>query len=523
MNAARALRAYLGSLAGLRRWLAATVSFEEAREAVLRRMETREDTFLRFVRRAVFENPRSPYLPLFAHAQCSYEDLEHGVRTHGIEAELRRLKDAGVWLSLDEFKGRAPIARDGLELDPKPGDFDNPVVRPIVAPGTGGSSGGPVRSPIDLGHLGARATWQAFFLRLADVDGAPLALWYPRLPAPSGVVNGLLHAKLGQPPARWFDVDCTPGSAAGMRGRLLTAGLVSATRLSPQRLPWPERVAPEAVLDWVLRTRDRAGRCAVHAYVSSAMRLSRRAHARGQSLEGVTFHLGAEPVTQRRWDEIQAAGANGWPRYASAEAGTIGVGCGDAAEPGDYHLCRDVIAAIQDGPAGREPSPPLYLTSLHGAAPRVMINAQLGDCARVVTRPCGCIVGAMGFETHLLRVHSIGRVTCEGMTVAVSDLLRIVEDVLCPRHGGSQVDYQWAEREEPTGKASLHLRVSPAVGPLSPESMVEDILQQLAALSAGARTAAAIWREARTVSVVRERPSISMTGKTLPFVREVPG
>jgi hypothetical protein len=352
------------------------------------------------------------------------------------------------------------------------------------------------------------------------VEDVPLALWYPPLPAPSGVVNSLLHAKLGRAPVRWFDMHCGPGGGAAMQGRILTTGLVLAARPSARRLAWPEPATRETVLDWLLRTRDRAGRCAMQSYVSSAVRLSRMAVSRGLSLEGATFHLGAEPVTRRRWDEIRASGAAGWPRYASSEAGTIGVGCGDAAEPGDYHLCRDLIAAIPEGPGEAGQPPALYLTSLHGAAPRVMINAQLGDCARIVARGCGCIVGAMGFETHLLSVHSIGRVTCEGMTVAVADLVRIVEEALCPRYGGTPVDYQWAERVGRTGRGSLLLRVSPAVGTVRPKQILRDALERLASLSPGAQMAAGIWREAGTLTLVRERPAPSVTGKTLPFMRE---
>ena len=522
MRATAALLAYGRSLAGLRRWLSDTISFEQARRCVARRFATREESFLRLLRGCVFGNPKSPYTPLLRAAGCAYEDLERGVRQHGIESELRRLRDAGVWISLEELKGRAPIVRKDVDLRPCASDFDNPSVSPIVAPGSSGSSGRPVRSIIDLDHLAVRATYQAFFLELLGLRGVQLAVWYPQLPAPSGVVNSLLHAKLGQPPLRWFDIRYGQRGWSGWQGRLLTAELVAASRSSRHRLAWPEPGPLDAVLRWIVRVRDRTGHCAVHAYVSRAVRLSQAACARGWSLEGVAFHLGAEPITPSRWHEIRASGARAWPRYASSEMGTIGVGCADPLEVDDVHLCRDLVAVVQEDVP--EPGAPyaLYLTSLHEAAPKVMVNVQLGDCARVVRRRCGCILGQMGLDLHLLQLRSIGRVTCEGMTVAVWELVRIVEEVLCSRYGGSPLDYQWVEREERRGKGRLRLRVSPNVGAGDADRMARDVLEEFARHSQSSRIVAEVWHEAGTLEVAHERPSVTVAGKTLPFMREAP-
>jgi len=519
VRAERAFRAYVQSFAGLRRWLSEPISFAQARQRVARRLETRGEGFLRLLRRCVFGNPRSPYLPLLRQAGCEYGDLARGVRRHGVEAELRRLKDAGVWISLDEFKGREPIEREAVQLHQAAADFDNPKVSPIFASGSGGSSGRPVRSIIDLDHLAVRASYQAFFLELMDLHEAPLIFWYPPLPAASGVVNGLLHAKLGHPPVRWFNIDCGQSGWSGWRGRLLTAGLVAASRSARHRLPGPEPGPLDAVLRCIVQTRDRAGRCAVQTYVSRSVRLSQAASARGWSLEGVVFHLGAEPVTPSRWSEIHAAGAEGWPRYASTEMGTIGVGCTDPAEVGDVHLCRDLVAVVQGDADEDGGAPVLHMTSLHEASPKVMINVQLGDCARVVRRRCACIFGEMGLDLHLLGIHSVGRVTCEGMTVAIADLTRIIEEVLCPRCGGSSLDYQWAEVEDRRGRGRLLLRVSPSAGPIEAGLIEREVLGALARRPRGGMIAAAAWREAGTLQVLRESPRVTAAGKTLPFLR----
>lgn len=522
MRVTAAVRAYGRALVGLRRWLNRPMSFDEARRRVAQRLETRGESFLRLLRRCVFANPKSPYLPLLRRADCTEDDIARGVRRDGVEAELRRLKDAGVWLSLDEFKGRAPIVRGDLELHPQASDFGNPRLSPVVAGGSGGSSGRPVQSIFDFDTLEVIATYQAFFLELCGLRGAPFAVWNARMPAPSGVVNTLSYAKLGQPPERWFDVESGPAHWSGWVGRILTAALMGTSHLSRFPLSQPEPGPVDAVLRWVLRSRDRAGRCAIHCCASTGTRLSQAAQVRGESLEGLTLHLGGEPITPARWNEILAAGARPWPRYASTEMGTMAIACTNSREIADHHLCRDLIGLVQDDGTDEATPSILYLTSLHKATPKVLINVQLGDCARVVRRRCGCLFDQMGLHPHLLQVHSVARVTCEAMTVSAWELVAIVEEVLRPRYGGSPVDYQWAEQEDARGQGRLRLRVSPSVGPLEPERVVRDVLRELARRSRAGSTIASVWRDAGTVSVARERPRITAAGKTLPFMREAP-
>jgi hypothetical protein len=516
MRTVAILASYLRTLTGLPRWLHETMTFREARAAVVRRLENREEQFLGFLRRCVFGNPKSPYLPLFRSAQCDYEDIARGVRRRGIERELTRLKDAGVWVSLDEFKGRAALERDGVELRASGSDFDNPIITGAPIASTGGSSGRSVRSSIDLDHLAVRASYQALILKLAGLDSATLGLWYPQLPSSSGINAALMYAKLGQSPERWFEF---PGGA-GWKGKLLTTGLVDASRSSGKGLPRPTPGTARMVLDWLVRTRDLKGRCGLQSYTSRAVQLSRLARSTGHSLEGVTFHVGAEPLTPAREREIRASGAALIHRYASTEMGTIAAGCTDADETGDYHLCRDLIGLVQDARTDGAAPGILYLTSLHPASPKAMINVQLGDCARVVRRPCGCLLGQLGLDTHLQQVRSIGRVTCGGMTVPVAQLVRIVEEVLCPRYGGSTLDYQWVEREDSRGRGHVILRIAPAVGPFDAAEVRQLVLEEFTRRSHSGHIVAGAWGRPGTLAVVREAPTLTARGKALPFLQE---
>jgi hypothetical protein len=72
------------------------------------------------------------------------------VQRDGLEAALSRLHDAGVYVTLEEFKGRAPICRPGLEFEVSERDFDNPLLTAHYEGLTGGSRGGGSRVAIDF-------------------------------------------------------------------------------------------------------------------------------------------------------------------------------------------------------------------------------------------------------------------------------------------------------------------------------------------------------------------------------------
>ena len=87
------------------------VTLEEARTTLRRRLENREADFLSLVKRAIYQNPGSPYRQLLDHAGCEYGDLEKLVRHNGLEGTLRILLRQGVYLMIDEFKGRRAVVR----------------------------------------------------------------------------------------------------------------------------------------------------------------------------------------------------------------------------------------------------------------------------------------------------------------------------------------------------------------------------------------------------------------------------
>ncbi len=67
------------------------VTLEEARTTLRRRLENREANFLSLVKRAIYQNPGSPYRQLLDHAGCEYGDLEKLVKMRTVIASLSYL------------------------------------------------------------------------------------------------------------------------------------------------------------------------------------------------------------------------------------------------------------------------------------------------------------------------------------------------------------------------------------------------------------------------------------------------
>jgi hypothetical protein len=515
--------AYYRFLRRLRPFLEVPLSADGAPSLLRQRLESRADSFLDSVRRCVFDRSGSPYAPLFAHAGCAYGDLEDEVRRQGLNPTLRRLARAGVCISLDEFKGRVPIVRGGLEIPVKPTDFDSPFAKAAAELSTGGSTGRPVRVYKDLDYLAARTLYdQIFFRELAILD-VPLALWYPGPPSAAGFDNAIRYAKAGRTAARWFDLQSRGLRARGTDARVLTVGAGWVTRSMPNRIPCPEPVPlndVSFVLNWLLRQRCRQGRAVVQTYVSQAVRLSRYARERGIGLDDIVLIIGSEPMTPAKYEEMAASGATIFLRYFSSELGSIGIGCTDAREPADLHLMTDMVALVQPDEEDDAGERPFMFTSLAEKMPKVMINTGLGDCGIVEERECSCPFGELGFTTHLSEVHSVRRVTCEGMTVPVAELSRIIEQAIRPKYGGSTLDYQWVEQEDSSGRSRLRLRIAPSVGGLDGAGVADDVLAELARGSRGGRLTAGVWRQAGTIGVERSQPRATASAKTLPFVRE---
>lgn len=513
---ARYLRGLFHAGRELPRFLRRPISTQAARQWARAGLAARQQRFLERAGRDIYANPSSPYLSLLRLAGCEPGDLARLVATEGVEGTLARLRDAGVYLTVDEFKGRRDVVRGGARFRFREVDFDNPDRRSPFATRSGGSRGRPSRVQTTLPFLTDLARATALALDAHGMAAADHAVW---LGSAFGLAVVLHYARLGRVPRAWFH----PLASLSRGERVTALYLRAVSHLARRPLPPPRFVdlnEPERIARWVAtRARDHGPVC-LTTYASSAVRVARAARERDLDLSRVCFVVLGEPFTAAKKAIVTAAGARVLVRYAFTEAGIIGFGCGAPQAPDDVHFFRNAYAMIERSRtvgAGGPVVEALLFTSLLPSAPKVLLNVESGDCARIERRECDCALGATGLTTHLDTIRSFEKLTGEGMTFIQLDLLGVLEDVLPARFGGSAADYQALEEEDEHGILRLILAVSPRVGPVDPDAVRAAFLDALEQQQGASRGAVAMWRRAGTVQVVRRQPLPTPAGKILPF------
>jgi hypothetical protein len=507
--------------AGLRSYLRETLSSEECRRQVAESLSARQDALLVILDQAVYNRPRSPYRALLQHAGIELGDVAGLLRESGVEAALKRLHDEGVYVSLDEFKGRRPIERPGLRLETRSEDFDSPLIGAAFVGSTGGSTGPRRRVLVDFDHRAHGAVYHRLFLETFGLLDRPTAVWRAAPPGAAGIGTVLGFAKVGKPVERWFSHNRLAPRRGIVKDVVFTAYTVAASRVSKMRLPWPEYVpVSEAarVARWVAEKRRAGTPALLNTTASSGVRVAVAADELGLDIEGSFFRLGGEPFTQAKADAIAGAGARAVANYSMSELGRVGVACATPAALDDLHVTTDHLAVIQrDRPVGQDASvPALLFTTLRPNAPKLMLNVESDDYATLAERQCGCLLGELGFTTHVHSVRSYEKLTSEGMTFVGSDVIKLLDEVLPAHFGGRPTDYQLVE-EEVGGFAKVSVVVSPAVGEVDESAVIRVVLEALSAGPGYKAMMADIWRSGETLRVVRREPYATAAGKIFPL------
>ena len=519
MNAGKLLT-YARLALELRGYLRAPMTPDQARRIIATGLAERQARFLALLRDRAYGQPASPYLALLRHAGLAFQDVAALVQGEGVEGTLARLAQAGVYISLAEFKGRQPIRRGSLEVAIKPGAFNAPRVRGGLEVRSGATRGAGTPTLIGIDLLVEETAHRGFVLQMAGHDQSPAAVWQPILPGSAGIKNILRHAKLGRPPERWFSHAPVQLSATD-QAAWMTSAILRVGRFYGSPLPMPEHVPLSdawRVAEWVVEQRRRHGRCQVTTYVSSALRVCATAAEAGHRLDGVLFRVGGEPLSPTRAAAIRATGADVIAAYSMSEAGSLGYSCADPRAPDDMHLLLDRVALIQqprevDGRA----IPAFLLTALSPHAPRTMLNVETGDTGQLRQRACGCPYHALGFDRHVDSVVSYEKLTGEGMTYHAADLARVIEEVLPARFGGDVTAYQALEEEGEDGLTHVTLLVSPRLGELDETAIIATVRGALRRGPAGYRLAELIWGQTDFLRVRRAEPVLTPRGKLLPF------
>ena len=506
---------------GLRGFLRTPLDLDAARRQIAYAIETRPEQLLSIVGRAVYDRPQSPYLRLLEHAGVERADFEALVGEEGVEGALARLYDAGVYVTVDELKGKRPIRRGSLSLDVTPRDFDNPLLVKQYEASTGGS-GGAARSLVgnfdtiaDTAHV-----WVPYDLAFPIRDRRR-AVWFPMPPSLGGMMTALIFAKLGLELDRWFSQTRVDLSARSARAVAVVGAAWSASRVWGERLPFPEYTPPEEavrVARWCAEQRSAGGAAYLVATPSSCVRVCSAAAEHDLDIAGTLFSMGGEPFTEAKAAAIRAAGCTAISSYGMSELGALGVPCAQPEEWDEVHVAVDRVAVLERPRelSGEASVDAMFLTGLNPTSPKLMLNADSGDYGVLAERDCGCPLHAFGYPLHLHTIRSYEKLTSEGMTFVGPDLIRLVEDYLPSRFGGGPHDYQLVE-EEREGATKVRLLVSPQLGPLDEGDVADQALRFLGSGGRPEAMMADVWRGAGALEVVRREPHVTAASKVMPL------
>lgn len=517
------LQMYARFARGLRSFLKNPLSLDEARAIVRRRMEERENNFLRLVERGIFGYAQSPYRPLFNLARCDLGDVRATLRTHGLEKTLAKLREAGIYATFEEFKGKTPMVRNGQTIPLFAHAFDNPYLSHYYSAETGGTTGAGTRIAIDLDHLAADTPFNMLALEAHGVLDAPKAIWRGVLPDGSGLNYIFRGAKMGRLPEKWF----TPLSAydyrPALKYRLATEAILRTGALVKVPIPRPEPVAFDnaaVIARWAVDTVRQRGSCLIFCLVSAAMRVCVAAKESGLDLRGVTFEVGGEPPTDAKVKTIQSSGAKCYPTYHFGECGRVGMGCAKPVDCNDVHFFKDGLAMIQH--VRRVPGFDVTVdgfcfTTLLPTAPKLLLNVELDDYGVVENRSCGCPLESYGYSEHIREIRSFRKLTGEGVTLVGSDMADVLENVLPARFGGTALDYQLVEEEDERGFTKLSLIVSPSIKIADEDGVIAAVLDALGQKSVADDLTRVIWSKAGTMRIKRMEPIRTARGKLMPL------
>ena len=281
----------------------------------------------------------------------------------------------------------------------------------------------------------------------------------------------------------------------------------------PEQLPLSEaRILAEALA----AARNAGRRPVLRANSSSAVRVCIAAEESGCDISGTAMRVSAEPFTPAKSEIVRRAGCTAMSWYATGEVGIVGLPCGDPAEVDEVHFMADKLALIRRdrrvGP-GHSVLVNVY-TSLVPSTTKLLINYVSDDYASIGQRACGCELETLGYTTHMHTIRSWEKLTSEGMTFCGHDLIRLIEEVLPARFGGTAADYQFVESER-AGLAKVDLVVSPRLGAIDEQAMLAAALGFIDDTPGVQTDRAERWRQGDTLSIVRSQPIATSASKVL--------
>jgi hypothetical protein len=503
------------------RWLPSflrhPISRERAQTLFRRRLAERPARLINLIRRVAFSSPRSPYSKLMRWAGCELGDVERLVGQEGVEGTLKILFQKGVYVTVEEFKGRRPILRGRFRLDVEPRQFQSASRSSRLFMQTGGSRGQSTPVPINIDYLKSRSINSYTYFKALGGLQWDHGIW--AVPGSVALTYMLELRGFGVRPARWFSQVDVSSPGFHPRYRWSAQAVRWTCFLSGTPVPKPVHASvdnPKPVLDWLRQVLECGRIPHLVTHTSSAMRLSEAALGEGVKLPGALITLTGEPITALRLANIRRCGATVMTRYGAADSGTIGYGCLAPENPDEVHLLTDRLALIQEEEEGEKkgiPQGAFFVTALEPSTSFFFLNVSLGDQGIIVNRGCGCPLDEVGWKTHLHSIMSFEKLTSEGMSFLRADVVEVLDEVLPKLFGGNPTHYQLLEEDDDQGRPHLRLLVHPDVGPVSSQAVADAFLEAIGMGRGVEKIMKQVWQDAKLVQVERRPPFLTGSGK----------
>jgi len=488
----------------------------DARALIAETLQRRDEHFLDLVRTGVYGNPNSPLYDLLTMADCGFGDLASLVTTRGIEHALERLYDAGVYFSHAEVKG-APIVRRGRTIANTVGATRHPQSSGGIESISSGSRSAGITTPGSNAYRRYREAYESILLAELGAEDSITATLHSILPAPTALVYCAGEARRGRPVSRWF---ASGGSRRAAPYRVITRALIAEARLLGRQIPQPTLLADNdfsPVVEWIAGIRREGRGVLIRANASTTTRVCAAARESGRDISGTVFVTSGEPVSDAKRALLREVGARCYPRYVISELGTVGLACSKTSGNSVHWFCDStaVIARRRTASFADAEVNSLLFTTINPHATRLLINAEMEDHAWLVRATHDCEFCRLGFTTILEDVHSFGKLTGHGLTLAGSDMIALLEERLPKAFGGVPGDYQLVECDGDR-QSEVQLRVSPRVAPADLSPLLTYFLHEVRAMYGGALSERT-WVQTSSLKVVAAEPYRTRNGKTLPL------
>jgi hypothetical protein len=483
-------------------------------EGIIRKeMEERTDNFLAHAA-TVMSMPGHPYAVMFSLAGCSYADLEAAARRDGVEATLQKLLEEGVFLTHDEFRGKKEIVRSGRHIPALASMWNNPASKGGYVQSSSGTSGRPVTTFQSVAAARHGESMGRLFLREFDFSRGARVSVAPILPG-FGLLSAISVGRLVGGYDRWF---ATGGATwKNLHYRIITRLLVAEAKLLGLHAPYPIYLKQNdfrPAAEYIKKRLDAGEPAGMNGFVSAIARVAEAALSAGLDLTGCSALTGGEALTDAKRQLIESAGIKVYSSYGTTDFGGIGMPCSQMNTGNCSHVMKHAIALIsrtEESSWTDTRVNSLYATSLLPIAPRIFINAEIGDTGIIEKATCDCSFSKLGFDLQVRDVAAISKVTAQGVTIETSELVPLLEEKLPARFGGHSGDYQLCETEAGS-QTEIVLRIRPGVSASAPVDILKYFSDEVKRVYGGSLSVVS-WLHSEGMRAEVVPPVLAATGK----------